>query len=149
MPHFKGKALTFWRPWDLAVVFYGKNVENRKWPTEYRGPLAIHAGKHWDTQGERFIRKTIGSSDKLYLRRRSIAGSIIGICELYACFAYAGPDMRPQVICGDMHGLGMNKWAFGPYCWLLRDIRPIVPVPMRGRRGLWLVDFEYELLRRA
>lgn len=39
------KALTVRQPWAWAIACAGKTVENRSWPTDYRGLLAIHAGK--------------------------------------------------------------------------------------------------------
>ncbi len=37
------KALTVRQPWAWALMEGGKDIENRKWATTYRGPLAIHA----------------------------------------------------------------------------------------------------------
>jgi len=45
------KALTIRQPWAWAVVFAGKDVENRSWQTSYRGPLLIHAAKDNDPAG--------------------------------------------------------------------------------------------------
>ena len=44
------KALTIKQPWASAIAFGDKRVENRSWPTAYRGLLAIHAGASidWD-----------------------------------------------------------------------------------------------------
>lgn len=31
-----------------------------------------------------------------------------------------------------------NRWAVGPYCWVLRDIRPLKdPIYVKGSLGLW------------
>ena len=38
-------ALSIHQPWAWAILNVGKNVENRRWRTRYRGPLLIHAGK--------------------------------------------------------------------------------------------------------
>jgi hypothetical protein len=45
------KALTIRPPWAWAVIYRGKDVENRRWRTTYRGPLLIHAGKDPDPDG--------------------------------------------------------------------------------------------------
>lgn len=39
------KALTISQPYASLIARGEKFVENRRWPTPYRGPLAIHAGK--------------------------------------------------------------------------------------------------------
>jgi hypothetical protein len=46
------KALTVRQPWAWATIYAGKDVENRRWRTTYRGPLLIHAGKNADPDPE-------------------------------------------------------------------------------------------------
>lgn len=38
-------ALSVRQPWAWAILHAGKAVENRRWATDYRGELLIHAGK--------------------------------------------------------------------------------------------------------
>jgi len=40
------KALTIRQPWASLIAAGVKTIETRSWSTSYRGPLAIHAGKH-------------------------------------------------------------------------------------------------------
>lgn len=42
------KALTIRQPWASLIAHGVKTIETRSWSTEYRGPLAIHAGHRWD-----------------------------------------------------------------------------------------------------
>lgn len=44
------KCISLWQPWASAIAVGAKRVETRSWPTNYRGPLAIHAAKRcvWD-----------------------------------------------------------------------------------------------------
>jgi hypothetical protein len=44
------RALSVRRPW-ANLLFRGKNIENRSWPTRYRGRLLVHAGQRWDPRG--------------------------------------------------------------------------------------------------
>jgi len=37
------KAISLQQPWAWAILHAGKDVENRRWNTRYRGPIAIHA----------------------------------------------------------------------------------------------------------
>jgi hypothetical protein len=39
------KALTLYQPWASLVALGVKTIETRSWSTDFRGPLAIHAGK--------------------------------------------------------------------------------------------------------
>jgi hypothetical protein len=47
-------ALSIRQPWAWAILHAGKDIENRKWTTTFRGPLLIHAAKTlYDTSQER------------------------------------------------------------------------------------------------
>lgn len=37
-------ALSLWQPWASLIALGVKTIETRSWSTQYRGPLAIHAG---------------------------------------------------------------------------------------------------------
>lgn len=39
------KYLTVRQPWAWLLVNGHKDIENRSWPTKYRGPLLIHAAQ--------------------------------------------------------------------------------------------------------
>lgn len=38
------KAITIRQPWAWAIIYAGKDIENRSWKTNLRGRIAIHAG---------------------------------------------------------------------------------------------------------
>ncbi len=40
------KAITVRPVWARAIIYAGKNIENRSWLTHFRGPVAIHASKN-------------------------------------------------------------------------------------------------------
>lgn len=46
------RGLTIRQPWAWAVIYGGKDVENRRWRTAHRGPLLIHAGQDADPDPE-------------------------------------------------------------------------------------------------
>jgi hypothetical protein len=37
------KALSVRTPWWLAILHYGKNIENRDWHRNFRGTIYLHA----------------------------------------------------------------------------------------------------------
>ena len=43
------KALTLLQPWASLIAIGAKKIETRSWATKYRGPLAIHAAKNYNT----------------------------------------------------------------------------------------------------
>ena len=122
------KALTISQPFASLIANGEKWVENRSWWTGYRGPLAIHAGK--GTQ---------------YLDRKQLAsypvGAVIAVAELVACVrldAVPGGGCREMVKAGiSVEALTRHKHAEGPWCWILKDVRPIEPVVVSGAQGLW------------
>lgn len=133
------KVLSVRQPWAWALIHGGKDVENRNWFTQYRGLLAIHAGKSFDmTQeefagmcrgeyGEPFTSMALGySAAHNRIGDDDPRGAIIGIVELYDCI----PDSRCT-----------SPWRADGYeffCWMVRNpVALLEPIPMKGRLGLW------------
>ena len=50
------KALTIRQPWASLICSCDKLYETRSWPTKYRGPIAIQAGKKIDPSVFHFLR---------------------------------------------------------------------------------------------
>lgn len=127
------KALSIRQPWAHLIVHCGKDVENRDWPTRYRGPLLIHAAARRPSAEDQF---QIG----LWLRERGIPkpatplplvyGAIVGIADLVDC-----------VTASD------SPWFMGRYGLVLANVRPLEPIPLRGARGLFDVDLPVGVLR--
>jgi hypothetical protein len=44
------KILSIRQPWAYLITRGSKNIENRSWPTNYRGPVLIHASLKVDKQ---------------------------------------------------------------------------------------------------
>jgi activating signal cointegrator 1 len=116
------RALTIQQPWAHLIIRGDKRVENRTWPTRYRGPLAIHAGK-----GRAWLRRAEGSGFRVRGSELDF-GAVIGTVELVDCLPLDEYRQR----------YGDDEYACGPWCWVLRDARPLAePVPCRGSLGLW------------
>lgn len=39
------KAISIRQPWAWCIITAGKDIENRDWPTRYRGTVLVHASK--------------------------------------------------------------------------------------------------------
>jgi hypothetical protein len=119
------KALTICQPYAEMIVRGRKVIENRTWPTYYRGSMYIHAGKSraWFDDDEQLIRE---------FGRLPPFGAVVAIADLYDCRRVG--DLPPE--------LENNEHANGPWCWLLRNITPIGPWPCRGAQGLFDIDLE-------
>src|SRR5450432_4191665 len=80
------KALSIHQPWAWAILHAGKGVENRSWPTRYRGPLLVHASKSRASYEEQ--------EPAAWLERYGIAlpawdelakGAIVGVVDVVDC----------------------------------------------------------------
>lgn len=164
------RVLTVRQPWAWAIIHGGKDVENRtrNIAGDYRGPVAIHAGKEWAIQGahspavarayfdyrERTgwrvaepIDQAVASFAKRGMDRRTINapffGAVIGVANLWA--VHKADRIRPfgRFICCPNDD--SQQWAMdGHYHLCLSNPRPIDPIPAKGRLGLWRPDPELQ-----
>lgn len=116
------KALTILQPYAHLIASGQKRVENRDWPTRYRGPLAIHAGKSraWLMDGhlEEFLDMRFGA--------------VVAIANLIDCIRLGSKDAEKYP------WLEAHPHAHGPWMWILDDVQPLpAPIPFKGAQGLW------------
>jgi hypothetical protein len=141
------KAITICQPFAHLICLpdddpEAKRVENRTWTTDYRGPIAIHAGKSrvWLEDGDE--EKYPGM----------VYGAVVAIAQLRFCFLYEEVARG-----GDSYVLRRWPWLAhhqhveGPCCWLLAEVRPLAePIPYRGAQGLFEIpDRDLEVIRDA
>lgn len=122
------KALTVCQPHAHLIIIGEKRVENRTWPTSYRGPLLIHAGKS---------RKWLDDGDEERYPDM-VFGAILGQCIVEGCRRLR--DIRPPTKCITRRWpwLAEHGHTEGPWCWILGDVvRFATPIPYSGQRGLF------------
>jgi hypothetical protein len=119
------KALTVRQPHAHLIAQGIKRIENRAWPTRYRGPLAIHAARNRDPPDA----DTLDDLDQLGITIPATLdyGAIVAVVNLIDCVAL--DDLPPD--------LAADPFAFGPFAWILADAHPVAPIPCRGKLGLW------------
>lgn len=133
------KALTVRQPWASLIARGIIEQFPMMWPTNYRGPLAIHA----DTiSSEPGIDELCARLTEAGFRRTQHAvetgiyplGAVIAIVQLVACQQVAegsSPVMRGVDVT-------LGAWAPGRYAWRFENPDRIDPYPARGRRdALW------------
>jgi hypothetical protein len=144
------RALTIMEPWCSAIAFGGKRVENRSWPTAWRGPLALHAGRSvdweapdmaWRAASLTFLR----DAPPREWRAKACLGAVIAVADLTGChprYHVCNPG-GPVTVC--------SPWAAWGQChWLLGNVRPLPePVPCKGALGLWRLPEDAEKAVRA
>jgi ASCH domain len=93
------KILSIRQPWAYLIVHGSKSIENRSWPTKYRGELLVHASVKIDHEA---CRKHGLAPSKLQI------GGVVGMAEIADCVL----DHQ-------------SKWFEGPYGFVLRNRRPL------------------------
>lgn len=123
-------ALSIRQPWAWLIIHAGKDIENRTWPTRFRGWFLIHAAKGMtrNEYAEAFdvldeIETTgqmaIPSFDELKLQ----CGGIVGMAKLGNCVT--GSD---------------SPWFFGPYGFVIDEVKPLPFRVCKGALGFFRVD---------
>lgn len=142
--------LTVQQPWASAFFrsdsLGPKDVENRSWRTNYRGPLVIHAGSRVDRHA--FPELGFDSRD---------VGVILGTVELTGCHNAGSPGCLA-------HKCSSNPWAFWRTPWwadpdsiaqqqptivhwtVEHPRRFVTPIHATGRQQLWRADPSLEHL---
>jgi hypothetical protein len=123
MPPLPGpRVLSLRQPWAWAVAAGHKRVENRSWSTRYRGIVYIHASTKIDRAGLNWLKRKKG----LVPRADDMpVGVIVAVANLTDVVTR---KRAPK----------FGKWFFGPYGFVLADIRRLRrPVPTLGRLGLF------------
>lgn len=117
------KALSIRQPWAWLIVNGGKDVENRDWPTRYRGLILIHAGKGMtldEYESADYFASVVAPTIDVPPRESLERGGVVGIAELADCVE------RSE-----------SPWFCGKYGFVLRNVRPLPFMPWRGELGLF------------
>jgi hypothetical protein len=161
------KALSYSRPWDYLVVNEPfKSVENRTWPTFFRGRTYVHRAKSFDEQGYSWIKQNAAAlglpsghpfweyAEAERVNTQPVNG-FIGEVDILGCMKKGEiEDLKSGKL-----GLGdkeaelkwlrdrwpqyFSPWFFGPYGFVLSGpvaYDKVVPYP--GARGLFNVELK-------
>lgn len=121
------KALSIRQPWADAIIWHGKDVENRSWPTNFRGPVLIHAGKAWGRDEQSDVEFVEGLSGAVMTKNPNLGG-IVGQAEIVDCVT----DMD-------------SEWFFGQFGFVLRNAEPLPFRRCRGALGFFTPNFDIVL----
>jgi hypothetical protein len=135
------KALTICNPYPYLILLptsdpRHKRVENRTWPTNYRGTMYLHAGKsrQWlDLSDD-------GTRDEGYDIPLDAMpfGAVVATMDLVDCVRIE--RIRKGEYDGKYPWLREHIHASGPWCWVLDNIKPVGPHSWRGAQGLFDID---------
>lgn len=119
-------ALSVRQPWANLLVWGLKTIEVRRWSTNYRGTLLIHASKKVDDLGI-----------KRFPMNNQALGAIVGQVDLI--------DVKPFTLdmwldLADSH-LDLGTYSPGLFAWFVTNPIPFdEPIPYQGKTGLFRVD---------
>ena len=123
------KALSIRQPWAYLIVNGYKDIENRSWPTSFRGEVLIHAANGMTKNEYEDCRETVTAINRLikypillpefpHLER----GGIIGKAEITDC----------------VHDHD-SLWFFGKFGFVIKNAQPLTFTPYKGRLGFFEV----------
>lgn len=126
-------ALSIREPWAGLVALGLKRIENRNWPTKYRGPFLIHAGKALDIDADWSIKQALhpvaGSTFLTSPAQREVMalrGGIIGMAEIVDCVQGSG-----------------DPFFVGDYGFVIENARLLPFQPCRGLLGFFTPGAEW------
>ncbi len=127
------KALTLHQPWASFIAYGLKQFETRNWATNYRGLIAIHAGKTQSAEVEDF---DLYPRDMIFRLPYPLPlGAVVAVAQLVDCVP-TDKLLDDDAISDNEYELG--NFARGRYGWKLEIIKRFdEPIPARGQQGLW------------
>ena len=117
-------ALSIQQPWAWLILTRIKDVENRDWATQHRGPFLIHTGQRYDWAGHNFIQR---HRPRLAIPPDLPMGGIVGWANLTDVIT----DRKPR-----------GLWFLGPYGFTLADALPLPFMPVPGRLKFFSCCYE-------
>lgn len=116
----KVKALSIRQPWAWLILNAGKDIENRNWPTRFRGRVLIHAsqGMTRDEYSAAFdTLDFIDTTGRIAIPgyEELQRGGIVGEVEIVDCVTHSD-----------------SPWFEGEYGFVLRNAKPL---PFRACKG--------------
>lgn len=127
------KIISVRAPWWVFIVHSNKDIENRDWPTSYRGPVLIHASSWWqqddvedDAESAAIMRAAAGSPGSVsgnkmtWAQMRAKGGHIVGRADIVDCVSSTS-----------------SPWFVGKFGFVLANRAPIHPIPFKARLGLF------------
>lgn len=109
------KALSVRQPWVHQIAIGAKTYEVRSRPCKYRGPLVLVASvavsKHPAAAG---------------IEMSEHRGQAVCVVDLVDCI-----EGHPGLASGALID------PTGQWCWVMRNPRPVEPLPIKGQLALW------------
>lgn len=119
------KAMSVQQPFAFEILTGQKTIEVRSWDTLHRGDLLICSSRK-----PAFPEEEMEELEEEYACT-FLHGYALGVVRL--------GDVRPMSE-GDEEDALMDEFDPEAFAWVLEDVRPVIPFPVKGRQGLFEVD---------
>lgn len=141
------KALSLWQPWASLIAIGAKRIETRSWSTDYRGPVAIHASKHW-TDKESVLVTTEPFATALRAHVSLPFGAIVAVADLVDCLptitegfdsvTVESSDGSCIIIPPAEPERSFGNYAPNRFAWVLTNVRALpTPIWCAGHQKLY------------
>lgn len=119
-------AISIRQPWAWLILNAGKDIENRDWPTNFRGRVLIHASKNcnkadYESAVDFLVQRGLDQFELPAIDKFD-RGGIVGSVEIVDCATSSD-----------------SQWFVGEYGFVLRRPNPIEFIPYKGRLGFFNV----------
>lgn len=122
------KCLSVSQPFAELIILGKKTIELRKWNTNYRGELLIHAPLK--------IRKE--DAKRLKIDKKFVTGAIVGKVEIYDVKKY---ESQKQVKSDQKFHFASRNFHDRTFGFLLKNPKAFrIPIPYKGQLGLFEVE---------
>ena len=119
------KCLSVSQPFADLIVLGKKTIELRKWNTNFRGELLIHAPLK--------IRRE--DANRLRINKKFVTGAIVGKVEIYDVKKY---DSQKQVKLDQQFHFASKNFHDRTFGFLLKNPKSFrIPIPYKGQLGLF------------
>lgn len=153
------KCLSVLNPWPWFIFDDDKNIENRSWPTRFRGSLLIHAGKSdrlvkgGEAKSIRYRLNTRGPvrccNDPMTLHEtgKLTYGAIVGVVHLSWCTSHRAEAIAKSNEFNPRAQISPEVFADPADCsscyWIFAAKKRFVnPIPYKGAQGLFEVPLD-------
>lgn len=120
------KAITIKQPWASLIAAGVKDIENRDWPTKFRGIVAIHSSARMSKDDMEdacdMMRGFVPHfSSARFQQDKFPTGVILGTVEIVGCVRESN-----------------SPWFVGDYGFEIQNaVRFASPIPCKGALGFW------------
>ncbi|PJZ89519.1 ASCH domain-containing protein [Leptospira levettii] len=117
------KTLSIRQPWAELIVSGLKDIENRDWPTRYRGEILVHASKTFDKESFDFLQNELGLFPGKTKSDFQLGG-IVGKTTIVDCVSNS-----------------KSKWFIGKFGFVLENSQRLDFSPVKGQLNFFEVDY--------